>query len=98
MSLKIYMSEVRQYNVDMHQIYAVIVGQYSDAMVQKLKADVDYTVAEDNCDPIRILQIIRKICYSCQAEQFTILSIVKALKRLMSLKQGQKETNVDYLE
>lgn len=30
----------------MHQIYAVIVGQCSDAMVQKMKADVNFTVAE----------------------------------------------------
>ena len=98
MSLKTYFNKLNQYNLDMHQIYAVIVGQCSDAMVQKMKADADFAIAEDNCDPIRILQIIRKICYSCQAEQFAILSLVKAVKRLMSLKQGQKETNVDYLE
>ena len=56
------------------------------------------SVTEDNCDPIGILQIIRKICYNCQAEQFAVLSLAKALKRLLSLKQGQKETNVDYLK
>jgi len=54
-SLRTNMSNIRQYNLNMHPIYAVIVGQCSDAMVQKMKADADYAVTEDNCDPIRIL-------------------------------------------
>ena len=61
MSFEEYLNEEYQYSRDMHQIYAIIVGQCSDAMVQKMKADADYTTVEDKCDPIGILRIIRKI-------------------------------------
>ena len=93
MTLRKYLNKEDQYTTDMHQIYYTIVGKCSDAMIQKMKADADYTTVEYKCDTIGILRIIRKICYSCQAEQFAVLSLVKALKRLISLKQGPKETN-----
>ena len=64
MGIRKYLNKEDQYTMDMHQIYSIIVGKCSDAMIQKMKADADYTTVEDKCDPIGILQIIRKICYS----------------------------------
>ena len=68
MALRKYMNKSDQHLTDMDQIYSIIREHCSDAMIQKIKADADYTAVEAKCDPIGILRIIRKICYSCQAE------------------------------
>lgn len=84
--LKKHIDEEEQFDKDMHQIYALIEGQCTNAMIQKTKADDTYEVAQRDADPVKSLEIIKKICYSCLTEQSPVLSLAKSLKRLMVLK------------
>ena len=91
--LKQQMDKEDQYKKDMEQIYSTIEGQCTDGLIQKLKSFKEYETAKGEADPIGLLKIIKKIAYSYQSEQFPILSLVKAFKRLASMKQGLKESN-----
>jgi hypothetical protein len=96
--IRAFVNEETQYNKDMHQTFSIIEGQCSDAMIQKMKSDAAFEAAQKTCNPIGLLKIIKTICYSCQSEQFTLLSIVQSMLRFVTLRQGPREANVDYLE
>jgi hypothetical protein len=82
----------------MAKIYSTIHGQCTDAMIHKLTTNHDYKLVKDNSDPIGLLKLIKKICYSYRTEPFQVLAMLRAVKRAFSMTQGHKETNIDYLE
>jgi hypothetical protein len=96
--IKEYLYETKKFEQDMAKIYSTIHGQRTDAMVHKLTTDQDYKAVKDSSNPIGLLKLIKKICYSYQTEQFQVLSMIRAVKQVFSITQGHKETNIDYLE
>jgi hypothetical protein len=83
---------------DMAKIYSTIHGQCTDTMLHKLTTNQDYKTVKENSDPIGLLKLIKKICYSYQTEQFQVLAMIRAVKQVFSITQGHKETNIDYLD
>jgi hypothetical protein len=69
-----------------------------DTMVHKLTTNQGYKTIKDSSDPIGLLKLIKKICYSYQTEQFQVLAMIRAVKQVFNITQGHKETNIDYLD
>jgi hypothetical protein len=82
----------------MVKIYTTIHGQCTDAMIQELKTDQGYEAIKEKSDAIGLLKMIKKICYNYQNEQFQVLAMIRAIKKVFATTQSNKETNIEYLE
>ncbi|VEU38525.1 unnamed protein product [Pseudo-nitzschia multistriata] len=87
-----------KYDDDMKKMYSTIHGQCTDAMIQKISADTSFTSVQDENDAIGLLRIIKKICYSYEAQQFPPLAGVRAIMNLYRQTQGEFTSDIEWYE
>jgi hypothetical protein len=87
-----------KFEVDMQLCYTVVHGQCTDDMLHELKCQKTYESIKSTFDPIGLLQLLQRISYNYQAQDFPLMAIVKAQEAMYSDKQSQSESNIDYLQ
>ena len=80
------------------ELCSVVHGQCTDAMKQKIQVQAGYQLASDESDLIGLMQIIKKICYNYQAEQYPPLSTVRALVKAFTFKQTDMMSDIEWSE
>ena len=74
LALREYVEQSRKLKQDVKKMYAVILGQCTEAMINKLKAIEDYEKFNDNADSARLLQEIRRITYLSDEKEDPFMS------------------------
>ncbi|OEU21780.1 hypothetical protein FRACYDRAFT_231926 [Fragilariopsis cylindrus CCMP1102] len=87
-----------KFETDMQLCYTVIHGQCTDEMIHELKCQQKYEMVRLMFDPIGLLELLQRISYNYQAQDFPLMAIAKAQEAIYSEKQTQSESNIDYLQ
>ncbi|OEU19808.1 hypothetical protein FRACYDRAFT_235871 [Fragilariopsis cylindrus CCMP1102] len=87
-----------KFETDMQLCYTVIHGQCTDDMIHELKCQKKYEMIRLLFDPIGLLELLQRISYNYQAQDFPLMAIAKAQEAIYSEKQSQSESNIDYLQ
>ena len=77
--------------------YAIIWGQCSNSLKNRIKADPDYATADDTKDSCNLFAIITKICNRVSTIDHVPTSFVESLYSLMNI-SGDKMSLSDYYE
>ena len=67
-------------------------------MIHELKCQKKYEMIRLLFDPIGLLELLQRISYNYQAQDFPLMAIAKAQEAIYSEKQSQSESNIDYLQ
>ena len=85
-----------KYADNMNKAYALIHGQCTQGMKNKLEARKDWTTIEANHNPIELLKAIKEITLNYQDSRYPIASIFTSLSTLFNMKQEEKESLTNY--
>ena len=87
-----------KFEVDMQLCYTVVKGQCTDDMLHELKCQSAYEKIKNSFDPIGLLELLQRISYNYQAQDFPLMVIAKAQETIYNERQSQSESNIDYLQ
>ena len=97
LALREYVEQSRKQRQDIKKMYAVVLGQCTDAMINKLKALDDYEDFNDEADCARLLREIRKITYLTDEKEDPFMSAATTSSKLYKLVQ-ERETVTGYYD
>ena len=97
LELKEYMEVKRKMAQEVKKMYAVIFGQCTEAMLNKVKASEDYEEMNDEGNAVWLLTKIRKITYLSDEKEDPFVSTVGSASRLYKLVQ-ERESLINYYE
>jgi hypothetical protein len=78
------------------KLYSLVLGQCMDALVARVKAHSKYAMASLARDGIKLLTIIKSICFNFQDQKYVPQSIYESKKRWYKIKQGRGEPLTQY--
>ena len=87
--VKEYVSRQNKYRDNISKAYALILGQCTTGLRNKLEARKDWEDMENK--PIKLLKAIKEITHNYQDSRYPIASISKAIKTVMNIHQEEKE-------
>ena len=90
LKLKEYMEVKRKMVVEVKKMYAIILGQCTEAMLNKIKASRNYEEMNDEGNVIWLLTEIRKITYLSDEKEDPFISAVGTASRMYRLVQEQE--------
>ena len=89
--VKDYVTRKVTFEDNMNKAYALLLGQCSMGVKNKLESRKDWNNVKTNNDPILLLKAIKEITQDYEDSKYPIASIHKALVTLLTLKQEDKE-------
>ena len=78
-------------------LYAIIWGQCTDIMQQKIEAAGNFDTVWTEGDGLALLEIIKSITYAFQSQKYTGQSLFEAYKKLFNMVQGRTITVKEHL-
>ena len=81
----------------MRQVFAIIKGQFSPTMVDRIKASRDWSAIHQQHDLIKLLTLIRRSLYTGTTTQNPVHTLQDAYNRYQSFQQGTWMSCSDYL-
>ena len=78
--------------------YAIVIGQCSDTVKDKMKTYDSWDSVQINLDIISLLKLIRTAMYSGTSSKKSTLTYIEAEGNMISFRQGAKISNSKYLE
>ena len=73
-------------------MYSLVIGQCTDAMIARVEAHRHYFLVADEQYGIKLLRIIKYICFDFQDQKYVLQSIYQAKQRFYAIKQSRHET------
>lgn len=93
---KNYASQLIEINRNEPKIYSMMMGNISEASIQKLEEDPDYILAERNLNPYLMIKVIDRT--HCKPNTgWDVKDKVKTLQALNKLVQKAEENDLDYM-
>jgi len=83
---------------NMNKAYALILGQCTQAVKNKLEAKDNWEQIEADHNPIELLKAIKAIAQDYQDSKYPIASIHKSIVNLLTIKQDEKESVASYVK
>lgn len=80
------------------RVFALVIGQCSPTILDRLRAHEDWPAIDVACDPIVLLKLIRGSIYQRATRKHPALSLFEADQALSKFKQTERMTCSDYLE
>ena len=80
------------------QMYSIVLGQCSDAMIARIEAHMDYPTTSEKSDGVALLKIIKSVSFYFHDQKYAPQSIHEQKRHLFSIKQSQHETVTHYYE
>ena len=96
--VKKYVTRTETLDENIKSLYALVLGQCTDIMRQKIEADPDFDDFSKERDGLSLLAAIKKICYNFQSQKYSPQSIHEAMRKFYTTHQGQCTTNQEYYE
>ena len=97
LALREYVEQSRKQRQDIRKMYSVVLGQCTDAMLNKIRAIDDYEEFNDKADCARLLSEIRKITYLTDEKEDPFMSAATTSSKLYRIVQ-ERETVTDYYD
>ena len=79
------------------QAYLLVVGQCAYDIPYELEYDTEYELAKKGYNVVKLVELIKKICYSYKSQDHPLAAITKYRITLYSTKQKEKKSISDYL-
>jgi hypothetical protein len=88
----------REYELvsNMEAVYALIKGQCSQPILEKVKAQAGYAKVHSNRDPIGLLALVKGVMYNYNSKKYRAWSLIEMLESVPQ--QTNKMTDSEYLE
>ena len=80
------------------QMYSIVLGQCTDAMIARIEAHMDYPTTSEKSDGVALLKIIKSVSFYFHDQKYAPQSIHEQKRQLFSIKQSQHETVTHYYE
>jgi hypothetical protein len=90
--------EEDKFEVNMQLCYTVIHGQCTDDMLHELCCQKTYNAVKYKFDPIGLLELLQRISYNYQAQDFPLMAVAKAQEAIYIEWQSQSESYIDYFQ
>ena len=82
--------------MDCERAYLLVKGQYSPNMIAELKYHDEYDDIQDGFNLVKLLKLIKKICYNYKTQDHVLQAIVNATITYYSTIQKYNESIKDY--
>ena len=89
-------ADEKKYKEDKSQVFSILVGQCSSAMIAKLKGDSAFQGLEKNDDVVGLLKKLKSLAFSTGGEQHPSMILRNTLHKVSCMSQGPKETPANY--
>ena len=80
----------------MKSLYTIVYGQCTPLMKASLTSDKTFEQIKADCDVVKLLKLIRGICFRFDSTVNPYESLDEAMKQWPSIRQGKDESNSDY--
>ena len=97
-ALKYKMEVSTKLNEQYGQVYALMWGQCTKSLQEKLKRETDYQTVEQDKDPLALHEMIKTLCQDYQTNRYEQVSIKKSALALYGFKQREGESLNDCTE
>ena len=94
MKVEKWMNREIQYNINKENAFALILGQCTDGVKNKLEKRLNWDDIQD--DPIELLKTLKEIVQNYNDKSYFISTITLSFKNLFSIKQHDGETLINY--
>ena len=98
MSLRQYSDQIVQREEVSKQAFAVVLGQCSQTVRERIRASTSWRTVNDNSDLMGLLRLVRESLYTGATTRHPIHSLQEAEEALMSFRQGDNMSNHVYYE
>jgi hypothetical protein len=78
------------------KLYSLVLGQCTDALVARVEAHSKHAMTSAARDGIKLLAIIKSICFNFQDQKYVRQSIYESEKRWYKIEQGRSEPLTQY--
>ena len=82
----------------MLKVYEIVHSQCTDAMIQELQTYSFYEAVFDASDSVKLIKLIKLICYNYQVKTHKPLALTKAENTFITSRQDIYDTNISYLD
>jgi hypothetical protein len=96
-SYKAHSEAVNRRELLLGQVFAIVLGQCSPTVVDRLKANAEWTVVNNGNDLMGLLRLIRTSMYTGATSKNPIQSLLEAQTKFLSFRQGSRMSNAEYL-
>jgi hypothetical protein len=95
--IKQYLSREWKLRVNIHKLYAVVLGQCTQALRSTLKGDPEYEAKSEIFDVLWLLVKLKKLTAGVDAKANPILVLHEQIIGFFNVRQGQNESEDEYL-
>ena len=95
--MKTYDRKLDKLEKDGMQAYLMVVGQCTDEMLCEIVWDKDYAALKTEYNVVKLLELIKKICYSYKSQNCPLEAIAKLRIGMYSTQQKSIESISDYI-
>jgi len=96
MLLRMWIDDEKEYRRDKSKVFRVIMSQCTMAMKNKIETLPGYKKFETDDDVIALLGKMKELVYSTDKAQYEFWTMQAAMRKLINLKQGDKESLTDF--
>ena len=97
MRMQMALHRVATLDSNLESVYALIRGQCSKPIIEKIEAQHDYAVVHNNRNPIGLLRLIQGVMFNYNSKQYRAASIIRIIKPQI-VTQSRYMSDSEYLE
>jgi len=94
--VKTYSRLESKFEQDCESAFSLVIGQCSPLMISELKCHDEFDAISDEYNLVKLLLLIKKICFNYKTQDDPLHAIIKAQAALYGKKQGKDESVEDY--
>lgn len=98
LQMKEYMEKIKRYKNNCDKAYGLILGQCTQAVKNKLEERKDWKDIKADHDPLKLLETIKQITQDYQDNKYPVVSAVRSLLALFTIRQNENEHFTEYLK
>ncbi len=94
--IKQYTNRVYKYNDNMNKAFALIWGQCTLTVKNKIETRKDWKTLKDEHDPLKLLAVLTELVFNYQDGQYPLDTVYQSISDLLTMKQQEKESHNAY--
>ena len=94
---KSYSEAVKRRELLVGQVFAIVLGQCSPTVVDRLKSNGTWDAVNSNNDLMGLLRLIRTSMYTGATSKNPLMSLLEAQSKFLGFRQTNRMTNAEYL-
>ena len=94
---KTHAEKLEKFEKDSMMEYLIVICQCTEDMIYELECNTSYEGIKNKYSVVKLLEMIKKICYSYKLQDYSIATIAKSRIIICSTKQKENELISNYL-